>query len=81
MNKAFAKIIRLQKQERFLEDQEKEMVCWGLTILDKLDAAKAAEKADLACYKAFASLLAKASTFLGNLNINSEAFSGLSDSF
>ena len=44
-----AKILRLRKQQRFLDDCEKEMVCCGVETLDKLDAAKAAEKEELAC--------------------------------
>lgn len=78
---AMAKILRLRKQQRFLDDREKEMIRRGVETLDELDAAEAAEKADLARQEAAALSLAEASNFLDDPTLDPEAFASLPDSF
>jgi hypothetical protein len=41
---AMAKILRLRKQQRFLDDREQEMIRRGLSSLDELDEAEDKEK-------------------------------------
>ena len=39
-----AKILRLRKQQRFLESRETKMSCYGLKYLDELNATKEKER-------------------------------------
>ena len=57
------------------------MIQRGLKTLDELDAARAADAAELTRHKASIQALAEFSSFLINLTIDLEAFSGLPEAF
>ena len=57
------------------------MVQRELEMLDELDAARAADAAELTRYKASVQVLAEFSSFLIDLIINSKAFSSLPEAF
>jgi hypothetical protein len=72
-----AKILRLQKQQRFLDTREKEMLSCGLSTLDELDAAKAVKRENAARFKASSSALFKASAFFNDPSLDPEPFADL----
>jgi len=78
---AMAKILRLRKQQRLLDDREKEMVRRGCETLDELDAAEASEKVMLEEQLARSRTLAEASSFFDDPTLDPEAFADLPDRF
>lgn len=82
---AMAKILRLRKQQRLLDEREKAMIERGLSTLDELDKAEEEEKqkeaAELARQEATAQALNEASDFLSDPGVDPHAFVGLPDSF
>lgn len=76
-----AKILRLRKQQRFLDEREKEMVRRGVETLEELDQVEAAEKAELARQEASAQALTDASSSLEDPSTDPEVFADLPDSF
>jgi hypothetical protein len=78
---AMAKILRLRKQQRFLDDREQEMLRRGLSTLEELDQAEASEKVETERLEAQALALTEASAFLSNPSLDPEALTDLPESF
>ena len=80
-NATMAKLLRLSKQERCIDEREKAMIERGLASLDDLDTAENAEREERARQEAAASALDEATTFLSDPLIDPESFADLPDTF
>lgn len=78
---AMAKILRLRKQQRLLDDKERRMIESGVSTLEELDKKEKEECEEIARQEANATALAEASAFLESPYIDPDAFVGLPESF
>jgi hypothetical protein len=80
-DEAMAKVLRLSKMEKALEEREQKMIEMGVSTLEELDAAEAAEKEEQARLEASALALSEASDFFADPALDPAAFSDLPASF
>lgn len=78
---AMAKILRLRKQQRFLDEREQEMIRRGLSTLEELEQAEASDRAQAATLEASVQALNEAQLLLQSPSLDPEALTGLPESF
>ena len=76
-----AKILRLRKQQRFLDEREQEMIRRGLSTLEELEQAEASDRAQAATLEASVQALSEAQLLLQSPSLDPEALTGLPESF
>lgn len=79
-DEAMAKLLRLSKLEKALDEREQKMIELGVSTLDELDQ-KEAERAEFLRLEAAAANLNEASVLMGDPFIDPEALANLPDSF